>query len=1413
MNSENRIFYRDEQDFKKAKLTIEGQLQLYERHPERSERSSILWHAWRQNKGWLTRLLELTLASFPSYSRHNASHAEAVLYNIERILGEKRIKELSATDCFAILHTVYVHDIGMAILAEDRKRIIVSDEFVDMVDELAKGADEDLRRAALRLQKRCYNIDQSDDIDYGGTDYYERKQKIYSQKLETYYDVIYLLAEFQRKKHGENAASKVKDWISDGDKLQSEFAMSGIPMRIFLRIADCASLHTDWEFQHILDLPHEENGYENDMLHPRFVAVLLQLGDALDIDNDRFHPFAQAFLDGFPMQSQAHYDKHRAIRTLKVTPEEIIIEADCENREAMRLVKNECDALEDILKSSSYYWSSIAPKGFSGALPSLKSPKLLLKGKAIPVELSMMRFQISQRKAFSLLQGKNIYSGAFPFVRELIQNAIDSTKIQCYQDYITSSKFRYTKEDIKKPSITNISDIINPVEYPIEIEICCAKENALNEWSKVKFDEIPSVCAESEKFGILFSVRDYGTGIDRETLTAISDVGTSYQKRKKLVRSMPDWLRPTGEFGIGLQSVFLITDKFYCETYVRNGERYKIEFRTGANGEKGYINVEPKGADSEDMAYGTEFQLFISHDKKKFRDEFLEAWPGFDPFAVGYEGEKIKRDIVELTSQILLDIDRQLEELLFPVYTHLDFNVGDKYLQNIKGQIKHLVLDSTADYQEYNKNNLKNSLCWMYKFKQELNPQITVCNLSQGICMIDIKQMEVYLWLEKLSVSAKIGVGRIVKNIFLDTKDPCHIYYKGIWIESQEIKNDLELLEYIDIQGSRSTKSFLQLSRNGFTEEGEKYIHEVIVPKIFAAFYEALKFLSTATFVVNEKKEEPPKALPEALGSNLKKSLNALVEPGNADEQWKLQLAGISFFYHFFMLKTADDREKYFSKVRRKGIKNWEDAIERIIKLVNNQSVRLKEAGHQKFPLLINVVTWILKENKWNLDEKGVDDEQILSLADFFDRKKTFAVISKRRYEKDGWLNTLVLLGGLSEEEAVEGFKRSCTKGKAMGEEEDGTDNEGMLVFNKAENTVKKGTTAQSGYIQWLLKYVPVAAMFSDYDQNLRIHIISGRSREKVVYNNNSKFLFIRKMAERRKKSNAQRFCGSVWDGYDVLRIKTEDIPDDVCSVSEKYTYANEAAMIFPCIGDAAEKLIEMLDESKNDETAQIGEILQSCFYLEKGTMLDSPKELLEAYNASYQKYCSDVKKPVTKDAFLDHFSLSYIRTVQKIWEDYEVNEQFEEKLTLSGAEEFREELYKNVLRASERLINETGEEIGNDLESQIKKLAEYCYFRVNIRKTPEYKEFQRKVLDLKQKEWDVSSNRANLVDWTVKMNKQDRDAVEECYDLLWNEIEEIVIERWEKNHSQKLDNKFLEIIKRLKIRKAEKGSQNNGES
>ena len=97
----------------------------------------------------------------------------------------------------------------------------------------------------------------------------------------------------------EISEKRLTDWTLEFDKLGGGFSMAGIPQRIFLHIAKCAGLHTQ-PFEKIMELPQEDNGYVGDYIHPRFVAVLLQLGDILDMDNDRFHPLTKECMGVLP---------------------------------------------------------------------------------------------------------------------------------------------------------------------------------------------------------------------------------------------------------------------------------------------------------------------------------------------------------------------------------------------------------------------------------------------------------------------------------------------------------------------------------------------------------------------------------------------------------------------------------------------------------------------------------------------------------------------------------------------------------------------------------------------------------------------------------------------------------------------------------------------------------------------------------------------------------------------------------------------------------------------------------------------------------------------------------------------------------------------------------------------------------
>ena len=154
------------------------------------------------------------------------------------------------------------------------------------------------------------------------------------------------------------------------------------------------------------------------------------------MDNNRFHPLTEEFLGKMPKESAAHWKKHKAIRRLRITNEKISISADCKNQDELRLVRMECDTIQDILKNATFYWSVIKPKESKACLPTIDQINLLLNGNSISPDLVEAQFEIAQEKAFELLIGNNIYTDQhFVFLRELLQNAVDATKIQYYREY------------------------------------------------------------------------------------------------------------------------------------------------------------------------------------------------------------------------------------------------------------------------------------------------------------------------------------------------------------------------------------------------------------------------------------------------------------------------------------------------------------------------------------------------------------------------------------------------------------------------------------------------------------------------------------------------------------------------------------------------------------------------------------------------------------------------------------------------------------------------------------------------------------------------------------------------------------------------------------------------------------------
>lgn len=559
-------------------IGIEAQLhRLANDNPEYGE----LWSTWDLNKNTLEPILNTIIKDYPHYSFHENSHSESILLNIERLLGNENIAKLSPTDLWSLLHVAYLHDFGMVIIDTKIHKLWLDKDFQDFLTEQEQSVDEDVKKAAKIILEG------------------NRTKEEYSAlwPLEVKSAVTLLVSAYCRGRHADYS----KDYIIDiQDVWGIDLGHNGlIKKRLISLLAEMSAIHTK-PFDDIFKLHKEANGFKNDYIHPRLIACLLRLGDVLDLDNGRFNPYGETIFGEMPENSKTHLGKHEATKHVLITDELIEVEADCPTDEIYRETRRWYDILKSEMDNLHLNWSCIAPKGFSYP-PKLAPYTILRDGVEDSNELSSLKFTISQGKAFEILEGAAIYKDKFSCIREIVQNAEDATKIQLWRDI--QSGIYYCDRGIERAKVergkllpSDIPDWIYKI-YSVEIKI-----------------------EKNEQNNAVVSVSDRGTGISLDTLQSICNVGQSYfqkKERKQEIDSMPIWMKPTANFGIGLQSCFMITDRITIYTNSNKDGSYKLTFRSGQ--QEGYVNVE--ACKNFDMR-GSRVEIEISNDLNFSYDMF-----------------------------------------------------------------------------------------------------------------------------------------------------------------------------------------------------------------------------------------------------------------------------------------------------------------------------------------------------------------------------------------------------------------------------------------------------------------------------------------------------------------------------------------------------------------------------------------------------------------------------------------------------------------------------------------------------------------------------------------------------------------------------------------------------------------------
>lgn len=496
----------------------------------------------------LNRYLSSVVTTFPTYSTHDAFHSANIISAIESILDKKGVKALSGTDTFLILICAYMHDVGMLYTEEEVRDIWTGDEFAEFLQEV-REKNREMERAVSLVEGAMASEDMG---------------RLWP--LEVRQSVTILLMEYYRSRHGMRIAQVTrKDGGCICDLLRVEDSF--LPERIIRMINTISMAHT-WDFAKMMQALPQEDSFNGEDFHPRMLAFLLRLGDLCDLDNNRFNRVGIATFGTLSDESLSHYFKHKSVETLYISPEKIKVIADV----VQRSVEAECRRewmpteseenfservervfhqtirehiswkswMEQEITDAKLNASQIFPKGWPARIPELEYV-IKIDGREAVASDQNLKFTFSAEKAFSLIENISIYQDEkFIFVRELIQNAIDASKMQIWREV-------YANMGI---AARTLSPFELEWEYPGIFS---------------RFRISIQVDYDSEKHCARFQIQDSGIGISIPELKEnILTTGNSWHKRKRYqteLQQMPEWLRPTGAFGIGLHTVFSVTNQ------------------------------------------------------------------------------------------------------------------------------------------------------------------------------------------------------------------------------------------------------------------------------------------------------------------------------------------------------------------------------------------------------------------------------------------------------------------------------------------------------------------------------------------------------------------------------------------------------------------------------------------------------------------------------------------------------------------------------------------------------------------------------------------------------------------------------------------------------------------------------------
>ena len=527
--------------------------------PTDPQRTALVAYLKDRDDLYFGKLLELRQAvtdwlsyipqTFPHYTRHTVQHSDEIMLQISKMLfrdddPQQPIVKLSASEAYILGAAAYLHDAGMFVPDGKKTQILESEAWKGWTTGEGDGAKRWREVRALRQSQEPA----------------DESVRNFLADIQT----RFLIAEFVRFTHHQRAA----DIITEHQGMLGRFAFDD-PM-LLRTIADVCVAHglKQHELEDRERYP-ERRDIRGQQVNVRFLAILLRLGDLLDVSYDRACPLLLNAASPLPAESLAHWTQYRRIVHRLTSPDVIEITADCQTQEEHRFLQDWCQWMTDEATQAAIIMARTTRHR------DWQAPRVSLDkdGGTIKIRPAADATYIPSKWTFELDHEavverliNDVYDHPAVYIRELLQNALDANRCQMYADLV--------KDGLEAP------------EYPTQVEEERRRRYPVKVSLKTQRVENP-LSGELEKRQIL-TVEDCGIGMDREIIQRyFLQVGRSYYTTDEFRRNFR--FVPTSRFGLGFLSVFAVSDRVMVETYKPSSQSQDGPVRLTLTGPRNYL--------------------------------------------------------------------------------------------------------------------------------------------------------------------------------------------------------------------------------------------------------------------------------------------------------------------------------------------------------------------------------------------------------------------------------------------------------------------------------------------------------------------------------------------------------------------------------------------------------------------------------------------------------------------------------------------------------------------------------------------------------------------------------------------------------------------------------------------------------